>query len=206
MNSNEPLRIGVDVDGVLADFNTNFIQRCIDVTGRDLFPERPFDIPTWNYPEHYGYTAAEVSATWDSIKTDPAFWGSLPPLLGAMGCLEWLRELSQTGQIDLYFVTARLGVMAKQQTEMWLATHSGDFMWAPTVLIASDKGTVARGLKLTHYIDDRWENADAVAYMSLNTKVYLRDQPWNEKPVRNGYRIFGLDEFQQLVDIDLRKV
>ena len=34
--------IGLDVDGVLADFNTPFIARIIQVTGRDLFPPRPF--------------------------------------------------------------------------------------------------------------------------------------------------------------------
>ena len=53
------MRIGFDVDGVLADFNKRFIERVIAITGRDLFPPRPFDIPTWNYPEHYGYTAEE---------------------------------------------------------------------------------------------------------------------------------------------------
>ncbi len=50
------LKIGVDVDWVLANFNDSFIERVIKVTGEDKFPPRPFDITTWDYPQVYGYS------------------------------------------------------------------------------------------------------------------------------------------------------
>lgn len=171
------MRIGFDVDGVLADFNSSFIDRVISVTGRDLFPPRPFDIPCWDYPEFYGYTTEENQAVWQSIVNDKGFWLGLSPYWDAMTILERLRVLSLSH--DLYFITSRPGLMAKAQTEVWLATHSGDFMWNPTVLISSDKGACAHALKLDMYIDDRFENCRDVADNTVGCTVYLINRPWN---------------------------
>lgn len=165
--------IGCDIDGVLADFNTAFIQRVIDVTGRDLFPPRPFDIPTWNYPEHYGYTAAEVSAVWASIKLDISFWVSLPPYGDAIQALAMLDERQCAGD-EIYFVTARPGLEAKRQTENWLSYYG---FRRPTVLISSQKGLCAQALKLDKYLDDRWENVVDVA--AGFTQAWLLARPWN---------------------------
>lgn len=166
------MRIGVDVDGVLADFNSAFINRVITVTGRDLFPPRPFDIPTWNYPEHYGYTADEVSAVWEDIKADAGFWYTLNGYPETRSTLATLAGFNQ----DIYFVTARPGVRSKQQTEQWLVDMG--FIY-PTVLISSAKGLCARALNLTHYIDDRWENVVDVRQYNPTTQVFLLTQPWN---------------------------
>lgn len=173
MDSNS--RIGVDCDGVLADFNSAFIQTVIDVTDRDLFPVRPFDIPTWNYPEHYGYTAAEVSKVWEDIKSDPNFWGYLNAYPQTAAVLAMLKEVEESGA-ELYFITARPGIVAKAQTEDWLYEQG---FYHPTVLISSAKGLCARALNLTHYIDDRWENVVDVRTYNPTTKVFLLTQPWN---------------------------
>lgn len=167
--------IGCDIDGVLADFNTGFIERFVHVTGRDSFPPRPFDIPTWNYPEHYGYTAAEVTAVWENIKADTRFWANLPPYADAMAFLHAL-ELRQLVQHDeIYFVTARPGIEAKRQTEHWLQCNG---FYHPTVLISSAKGQCAEALKMDRYLDDRWENVVSVAG-TPNTYAYMLVRPWN---------------------------
>lgn len=173
------MRLGIDVDGVLADFNTAFIDRVIAVTGRDLFPPRPFDIPTWNYPEHYGYTADETTTIWESIKADDAFWALLPEYADTRDLLE--RLWSMRWDHDIYFITARPGVQAKQQTEHWL--HHGGYD-NPTVLITSHKGLAAQTLGLHAYVDDRWENAlDAAGVHwkgeAPKTRSFLLTRPWN---------------------------
>lgn len=171
------MRIGVDVDGVLADFNTAFIRRVKDVTGRDLFPEG-YEPTTWNYPESLGYTREEVSKVWDHVTADPTFWLNLSPYWDAMTVLERLR--TEFGNDDVYFITSRPGVRAKAQTEVWLATHSGDFTWNPTVLISSEKGACAKALKLDYYVDDRFENVhDVLRQTGARTAAYLLDRPWN---------------------------
>lgn len=190
------MRVGVDIDGVLADFNTRFIEAVIAVTGKDLFPLHPFAIPTWDYPQHYGYTHEEVSDVWKTITANRAFWMTLPPYLGAMDLIAWLREKSQEGYFDLYFITSRPGVMAKYQTEVWLSVHSGDIAWTPTVLISSQKGQCADALRLTHYIDDRWENCHDVEAHTTAT-VFLLDQPWNQTPEPGAVqRIEDISEFR----------
>lgn len=166
--------IGLDVDGVLADFNTAFINRVVEVTGRDLFPPRPFDIPTWNYPEHFGYTKAETSKVWEEIKKDPEFWSTLPSYDETRSVLDalWVRRVLGD---DVYFITNRMGVQAKKQTERWFrGMHRFE---NATVLLSAAKGTMAIGLQLDAYIDDRWENALDVSVTT--TRTFLLNRPWN---------------------------
>lgn len=159
----------------MADFNTTFIERVIAVTGQDLFPPRPFDIPTWNYPQHYGYTEAQVSSVWAGIVEDPLFWQNLATYPDTLASLQAIAKRSHNGD-DIYFVTSRPGIRAKQQTEKWLRNMG--LADRPTVLISGSKGLIAAGLKLDTYIDDRWENALDVA-VTTRTRSYLLDRPWN---------------------------
>lgn len=172
------MRIGIDVDGCLADFNTSFIERCIRITGRDLFPPRPFDIPCWDYLEHYGYQEHEQDAVWRHIKHDLTFWFSLRPYADAPDVISRLRKIEQRLIHEVYFVTARPGVCVKYQTEKWLGKYSGGNSWKPTVLISKEKGLCAQALDLELYIDDRLENAVEVAKQTP-CRVYLLTQPWN---------------------------
>lgn len=180
--------IGIDVDGVLADFNTTFIDRVIAITGHDLFPPRPFNIPTWDYPEYYGYADGEVSATWDSIKTDQTFWASLAPYAETRFVLKELFARQGAGDV-VYFITNRMGTRPKPQTEAWLKFYG--FPGA-TVMTSALKGTAALALGLDVYLDDRWENAKDVAgsyervdntvtWVPSKTTSYLFSRPWNVK-------------------------
>lgn len=179
--------LGIDIDGVLADFNTRFIRRIVSVTKKDLFPPRPFPIPCWDYPQHFGYTQAETSAVWEDIKRDPHFWQELPAYPGTDEVLDKL-YLRQAGGDEIYFVTSRVGVLCKRQTETWLSNHWFD---TPTVLISSQKGAIARALGINAYIDDKYENVIDVAWSQAltvggssthvrsATRTFLLNAPWN---------------------------
>lgn len=174
------MRIGVDIDGVLADFNTGFVNRIIQVTGKDLLPTRPFVFPCWNWPEHFGYTTEEISRVWDSVKKDRWFWGRLPEYPTTFGDLDMITDARSMGS-EVYFVTNRMGVKAKTQTEEWLEAHGYEL---PTVITAEDKALVARALRLDIYFDDKWENALAVANVGT-VESYLIDRPWNTEQFMN---------------------
>lgn len=193
-------RVGIDCDGVLCDFNETFINRVIQVTGEDRFPKRPFDITTWNYPESYGYSSAQVSAVWESIKADAGFWRSLKPYPDAAAALGFLWNLQRHQDHELYFITSRLGRAVKHQSEQWLQQWFPN----PTVLISSQKGACARALLLDVYIDDKWENCVDAAW-NLNhpstTRTYLMDRPWNQRPDRDLEQ-YGIIRVKSVFDIE----
>lgn len=184
--------IGVDVDGVLADFNRDYIEKVIDLSGRDLFPARPFDIPCWSYPEHYGYTRREVSEVWTQIKLSANFWVNLQGYPSTEGFLEFLDSLD--GNNDIYFVTSRVGIRVKHQTETWLYEHGFN---KPTVLISSEKGLCANALKMDYYIDDKNENVRDVVEVS-GADCFMLAQPWNESQF-GCVRVDSIVDFQKVL-------
>lgn len=193
-------KIGIDVDGILGDFNTSFINKVIEVTGEDKFPPRPFDITTWNYPQAYGYTEEQTSAVWEVIKADDKFWAELPPYEETVECLEHLAALNEEGHY-IYFVTNRPGVKAKTQTEDWL--NNNGFTDFPTVLISADKGGMAKALELDWYIDDKTGNITDVFEKSPNTNSFLRSRTWNEN---DGVPVIpSLAEFLRMIDLAIEK-
>lgn len=189
------MRIGLDIDGVLADFNAGFIQRCKEVTGEDKFP--PNYIPhTWNYPQALGYSEAQVSAVWENIKRDPMFWAKLPAYAHTDDFLHALCDQTWN-EHDVYFVTSRLGLRSKLQTEDWLDAHFYPFA---TVLISSKKGASALALDLEIYIDDKTENCEDVKQFS-NADVFMLARPWNEnRPgiIRCEFSFFAAELFGRL--------
>ena len=192
------MKIGIDVDGVLADFNKAFIDRTVQVVGKDLFPIRPFDIPCWDYPQHFGYTNPECSTVWENVKQDDTFWYQLFPYDGVP---EFLSQLN-SAEHDIYFITNRPGVYVKSQTESWLEFHNFGLQTEafsyPTVLISAEKGLCAKALGLDLYIDDRTENCLDVNHMSPKTRVVMLARPWNTE--QNGIARLGtLSEFAMLI-------
>lgn len=188
------MRIGVDVDGVLARFNESFAQRLVDVTGRSLIPTGA-DFPCWGWPSHYGYTAAEESATWENVRQDKTFWFRLGAYDDTHTVLLELLRLQLIGH-DIYFITSRPGVRAKQQTEDWLRVQG--FASTPTVLISSAKGMCAQALCLDSYVDDRWENVVDVAESTLTCHTCLLDRPWNQGRPHDA---FGVVRVNSVLDV-----
>lgn len=187
---------GWDVDGVLANFNERFIEALISQTGRDLFPPRPFDIPTWDYPQHYGYTEAEVKDFWRMINEPNSFWMNLNPYPWTMEVLDKLHTM-KWGGANIYFITNRPGYFAKLQTENWLKYHGFD---KATVLLAADKGIAAKAFDLDFYIDDNIPNLQNVVTRSTKTKTYRQDQPWNR-----GVEISGVETVSSPLEIPFLK-
>lgn len=197
------MKIGFDVDGVLADFNRSFIDRVVAVTGKDLFPARPFDIPLWNYPQHYGYSDKDLEyphgPVWSSVVNDPTFWYMLYPYDGVP---EFLAKLD-SGVHDIYFMTNRPGLTSKAQTENWLEFHgfgaSTQAFSYPTVMITIEKGACSKALNLDLYIDDKDENCLDVHYLSPKTRTVMLARPWNH--AQQGIpRVESLDQFATFIE------
>ncbi len=171
------LILGIDVDGVVADFVDAYRYLCQHLVGKPL-PERP---ACWDFPQAAGYTEAEVERVWAYIHANPEWWDTLRPLAGP---LVWPGA-------DVYYITARPRVPRTLSiTESWVRRCVDP---KARVLLAPDKGAAAKALRLTHYIDDRPENLLAVRKASKDTLVTLRRQPWNEgSPLFKDKAVAGL--------------
>lgn len=184
------MKLGFDVDGVLADFNTAYIRNFIRVTGEDKFGPPPIAIPMWNYPqEHYGYTDEQAAAVLADIRADETFWEGLQPYPSTKAAIYAITQLPSYH--DVYFITDRKGVRAKAQTERWLEAQG---ISRPTVLLSAEKGLVAVGLGLDLYIDDKPSNCQAVREVVPDCKVFLYNQSWNAKTLRTFNRVNTIEE------------
>lgn len=153
------MRIGFDVDGILAEFEQGYAELIMKVTGKDLFGEpKPWwphgDPPVWYWTQHFGYTQSEDNACWTVIKNDKYFWEGLPSLPGVGAFLRC--KALYSGEHEIYFVTNRLGIDPKGQTERWL--QRALMLNNPTVLVSEEKGAACKALHLDCYIDDKKEN------------------------------------------------
>lgn len=183
--------IALDVDGVLADFNSTFIDLVVTTTGKDLFPKRPFSIPTWDYPDLYGYSKEEMRGVWGRIAKSEDFWMNLRPYDDTQEFLTAIYAL----RADVYFPTSRPGKRAKWQTENWL-----DWLGfpRPTVMISGDKGAICNALHVDYYIDDRNENCADVVVCSPHTTCVQLVRSWNS-PVRGVQSVSTLKDFLTII-------
>lgn len=187
-------RVGIDVDGILACFFKAYEDLTVAVSGVDLFPARyPEQLPpTWNWPEHYGYSDQVMKEVWRRIKTDGNFWYSLGPLPGAEAFLEAL----DTPGIEAYFITDRPGVGAQLQTAQWL--NDAGYPLPSVIISRKGKGIVCNALSLDYYIDDKTENIQDVVAKSPGTSAYLLDYPYN-RACEDGIRVKSLAEFLEVI-------
>ena len=182
------MRIGFDVDGVLASFTPAYQALVIKHAGGvNLFhPNDDKHPPCWDWPEHRGYKKGVMQAVWKDIKTSHAFWLSLSETPDCstlrMVVLDLLRHH------DVYFITSRPGSTAKWQTEQWLILHLG--IERPTVLISIEKGLCAKALNLDCYIDDNLDNVNDVSQQTHpqtgalsmpSTRTYLLNKSYNQQ-------------------------
>jgi uncharacterized HAD superfamily protein len=192
------VRIGVDIDGCLANFTDAYTELLTKETGIQ-FPKASSEWPTeWHFDrsalnEHFVPEMAKAveKRAWGRIVTSD-FWAQLHALPGAIEVLEALRDSGD----EVYFITSRPGKHAKALTEYWLRMHG---MNNPTVLVVNSepaKGHIAKGLQLEAFIDDKPENCIEVrnATMKMVTvethdafvddmeypcQVFMVDAPYN---------------------------
>lgn len=174
-----PLRIGFDLDGVLADFAAAY--RAVDerLHGSGAVPARPGD-PEEEAQEQEHTTRSRPSprrrhdAVWQAIASTPDFWTSLAPI--DPGAVARLYEMTTRLQWEVFFMTQRpatAGETVQRQSQRWLAGQGFDL---PSVLVISgSRGAAAAALSLDYHVDDSAKNCIDVKAVSGARPLLIAD-------------------------------
>ena len=159
------MKIGIDIDGVTADFVTPFLPVLEEALGR---PVRYEDITTYHFQDAFGYgQEMEIQIRKEIDRRD--LLRCLPAIPGAR---ETIRRLARSH--DIHFITARPEALWGQVTRTWLDGRG--FPYASLRFREGRKAEASEGFDL--FVEDFLETALDLAAQDI--QVCLYDQPWNQ--------------------------
>jgi hypothetical protein len=174
------LRIGFDMDGVIADFGSAFrnMEARLFGPGPSVKPPSPEleeekqsgkgkhvepveddadDPKTAESALSPRELGRRRDAVWQALESTPNFWESLEPT--ESGVVERIHEMMLRHRWEVFFITQRPateGDTVQRQTQRWLVKHGFDL---PSVLvIGGSRGAAAGALRLDYHVDDNAQN------------------------------------------------
>lgn len=185
------MKLGIDLDGVLADFVTAFTVEAVALGLTDKVL-RTSEQLAWKFPY-------DTDAVWRRIDDTPNWWIGVP-LLASDDEMEALNAL--VDEHELYFVTSRfapLGHMsAAEQTRRWLLLNGVRVSRSNVVAGRGiNKGYVYRGLGVDLAIDDNPSVLADVDAHAPHTKVVMRRHPYNAHLADTYACVDSLGEFME---------
>jgi hypothetical protein len=160
-----PLRIGLDIDGVLADFRSAFHAAAVRVLRREV-------AETSDSPQSAGPLApADVRRIWDYISKTQNWWMEVEPYEPEQ--IARLYSLARASGWEVFFMTKRppsAGDSVQFQTQWWIERFG---FYLPAVLtVLGSRGEIANGLRLDLVLDDQLINCVEVV-SATPTKALL---------------------------------
>jgi uncharacterized HAD superfamily protein len=159
-------KIGLDIDGVLADFSASFIELA---KKEGINTNNSFDQSHWNFPYEY-------NVLWNKIKNDKEFWLNIKPI-----------TTNLTFEPDFY-VTSRS--IPSSWTEEWISKNN-----LPCVPVYTTNGKskvdILKQLKCDTFLDDCFSNFKELNQSGIRT--FLMNQTYNIKHDVGYKRIYNVN-------------
>lgn len=161
------LRLGVDVDGVLADFRSAFRDAARECLRRDMPPDTGDEKAALSHPD--------IERIWGYIARTPNWWMRVRAY--EPEAIANLYALARSGQWEVCFLTKRpasAGDAVQFQTQWWLEQQG--FFLPAVVTVPGSRGDLANSLRLDLVIDDQFVNcAEVIGAGPSRALLMLRD-------------------------------
>ena len=161
------LRLGFDVDGVMADFRAAFRETAARTTRRDV-DDGVADLSSQSASP---LSADEIRRVWDQIAKTSNWWMEMNAYEPEQ--IARLYALARAAGWEVFFLTKRprsAGDSVQFQTQWWLERHG---FYLPSVLtVPGSRGEIANALRLDILVDDQLINCVEVVSASP-TKAML---------------------------------
>ena len=186
------LRVGFDLDGVLADMEMALIreaetlfgpgltrsksqvQRAAPASMSDLVPEEVSDDAPLRNELHF--TARQRRQLWRHVSAISGFWETLDEV--EPRCVARLAAIATKGLWEVIFLTRRpqtVGATAQVQSQRWLEAKG--FRLPSVYVVTASRGLIAAALSLDIVIDDTPENCiDVASDSKARTIAIFRNQ------------------------------
>jgi hypothetical protein len=164
------LRVGLDLDGVLADFRSAFetaageVGVTVHATSSDDTTADPL-------------SSRDVRRIWEHVKRTPNWWVQVKPY--EPNQITRLYEMARRHRWEVVFMTRRpstAGDPVQFQTQWWLEQQG--FYYPAAVTVPGSRGELANALRLDVVIDDQIHNCvDVISASTAKALLLLRDPP-----------------------------
>jgi hypothetical protein len=212
------LRLGVDLDGTLADLSSLYreVERQIDAES----PGLPVEACAQVKPEAHESATPKVQpssdkdrlkaakqdsrkhrAVWQALRTTPDLWLQLKPI--EEGAVRRLYETSIALNWEVFFITQRPrseGASVQRQTQQWLIEQG---FGCPSVLtLRGPRGKAAYALDLDFLLDDLAQNCvDVVADSKCRPLLVLRKPDDAAEAVARQLKIGVVRSIHEALDL-----
>lgn len=213
------MRIGIDIDGVLARFSDGFADLLNAKYKPGIVPENHV-FTRWGWPDLIQPGLENIG--WELVAKAPWFWGNLEPYWDNVVALRSFLFMFEK-DVEVFYVTARGrgdGSVIRQ-TNLWLQCY--ELLKPNTSLIVLpgtyevqgkrvNKGDMYTYLNIEASIDDYHVNVKhalrAAAKYNTNHAASLLTRDWNVKEAEfDAFRLATLKDWLKLVEeeIEIRK-
>lgn len=158
------LRVGFDLDGVLADFRSAFADLARDVLHEDIDAGRS--------PDAQSRSSGDIDRVWQAIARSHNWWTTITPFEPDQ--IARLYTLAREGLWEVVFLTKRppsAGDTVQFQTQWWLERHG--YLLPSVITVPGSRGELANALRLDLVIDDQLINCAEVLGASTTKAVLV---------------------------------